>query len=336
MPVWVDVWGAVCVAGAIWYHRYRRRNSPTGLLGSFVSLLAGLLIVYYALAPLQIWSRYLGISAAFGNLSLVGVSRYSFTGGLPLLFIAVVPPVGATESERTARVAVVALAVVESLIAYPVSGSQVSWASVLIVPAGMLCLHDGVRQLRPALAVTRHGGRRAAVSLVTSVAVLAGIAWLAWVFLGNLSDSARAYNADKPSTLPGSEMIRIPTAENETLTSLSQAIHERCSTFVTLPGMNSLYFWAEETPPTWFNATDWMNLFDYSQQEEIVRDLDRQNPSRLCVVDNPSLIYFWDFYADGPEPQRPLVRLIGRFEQQNGPPKVIDGFRLFVSHGRAQ
>jgi hypothetical protein len=335
MPVWVDVWGAVCIAVAIWYRRYRRRNSPIGLLGSCVSLFAGLLIVYYALAPLQVWSRYLGISATFGNLSLVGVSRYSFTGGLPLLFVAVIPPVGATESERTARVAVVALAVVESLIGYPVAGSQVSWASLLIVPAGMLCLHDGVRQLRPALALARRRGHRAAVSLATSVAVLAGTAWLVWVFLGNLSDSARAYNADTPSTLPGSGMIRIPAAENETLESLSQAIHARCSTFVTLPGMNSLYFWAQETPPTWFNATDWMNLFESSQQEEIVHDIDQQKPSRFCVVDNPDLLYFWDFYAAGPEPQAPFVRLIEQFESENGAPKVIDGFRLFVAHGSA-
>ena len=144
LPVWVELWGAACLVGAIWYRRYRHRSSCVGLGHACAHLIVGALVLYCALDQAQIRNP--------------GTFAVNFIIALPPLFFVAIPPHGATESERIARVGVVALAVLESLLAYPVAASQTFWAALLIVPAGVLCLHDGVRQLRPALAATRRTG----------------------------------------------------------------------------------------------------------------------------------------------------------------------------------
>ena len=69
----VEVWGVVCLAGAVLYRRYRNRNSPLGVVDSCVHVVVGLLILYFALQQAQV---------AFS---------VSFAWALPLLFFAAVP-----------------------------------------------------------------------------------------------------------------------------------------------------------------------------------------------------------------------------------------------------
>jgi len=311
---WVDVWGAVCLAGALLNRRYRRYNATAGLVDTCVHMAAGSLILYCAITQGQ------------ANPPFV----VSFTVALPLLFFAAIPPVGASDSERIARVAAASLAVLEGLLAYPVAGAQVKWCSLLSVPAGMLCLHDGVRQLRPALAAARYHYRRITAALLASVLLFGGLAWLVWVFVGNVSLETSSYRANTPVTLLGSDMIRLPAGQARTLESLSQAIRTNCSTFVAVPALDSLYFWTDENPPAnWFNV--WFYTLDRPLQKQIVHNLEGRAASRFCVVDNP---YWASFWAQGHVlPQLPLARLAERFRRENGPPMLFDGYQLFVSHG---
>ncbi len=318
LPWGVVGWGAACLAGAVLYRRYRNQSSPPGLLDAWVHVAVGLVILYIAVAQGQIHSPI----------------SISFTVALPLLFFTAVPPVGATESERVARVAVVALAVLEGLLAYPVDGAQGLWSSVLIVPPGLFCLHDGMRQLSPGLVMARRHGRRVATGLLASVVLVGGLGWLGWVFGGNLSWEANGYHADSPVTLAGSNMIRLPAGQIFNLEFLSAAIRAQCSTFVTVPAMNSLYFWTGESPP----ATNWTNTwFDTSDgplQKQVLNRIKGQDGSRFCVVDNPKWTYFW--YQGHVIPQLPLARLVERFRREHGPPEPFGGYYdLFVSHGSA-
>ena len=171
---------------------------------------------------------------------------------------------------------------------------------------------------------------RIAIGLTAWAVVLAGLGWLGWVFEGIWSFEAGAYYSHGRVTLPGSHMIRLPTTQSQPLELLSKVVRAHCSTFVTLPGMNSLYFWTEESPPTWFNATTWSYLLDSSQQEQVVHRIEGKARSRFCVIDNPANLSFW---AQSPPPQRPLLRLVQQFERDNGPPKLFGGYRLFVSSG---
>ena len=157
VPTWEVVWAAICLAGALLYRRYRNRKYALGVADSLAHIAVGLLMLY--------------ITVGEANLT----SKFDFSGqfvvALPLLFFSAVPRTEATESERIARLALVALAVLEGLIAYPVAGAQIAWSSMLIVAVGVLCLHDGLRSLHPSPWLARHSSRRLATGLVTSIVI---------------------------------------------------------------------------------------------------------------------------------------------------------------------
>jgi hypothetical protein len=311
LPPRVEIWAAACFAGSCWYRWYRRRNPAGVAMNASVRIFVGLFILYCALAQGEIRSSL--------------VASTSFTYALPLLFVVAIPKGGATEGEQLARVALAAIAVLEGLLAYPVAGAQVRWASLLIVPAGVLCLHDGLRELRP-FAERR---RRWSAARLGSIAVVVGICWLAWVFLVDLSGGMRAYSGNSASKLPGSGLMHINDWQSEQLESLSRAIRENCSTFLTLPGMNSLYFWAEKEPPTSFNTNSWFYLSDTSEQAHVVRRVERLDPSRLCVVDSPRALFVWT--RNRPLPNRPLVRFIQKFEREATSIRHFGYYRLFMT-----
>jgi hypothetical protein len=77
-------------------------------------------------------------------------------------------------------------------------------------------------------------------------------------------------------------------------------------TFLTLPGLGSLYFWAQKDPPTGYNVPGWMTLFDDPCQEQIWAAANR-HPGLMVVRCARAA----DFWARGqPIGQRPLVRHI--------------------------
>jgi hypothetical protein len=320
LPMWVEVWGACCLAGAVWYRRHRSRKAPAGLVDACAHVAAGLFIIYCALQEAQ-------LSVLPSQLSFTN----TFALALPLLFLGAIPRIGASESERIARVVVVALAMLEGLLAYPVAGAQIRWSSLLIVPVGMFCLFDGVRQFRPAIAIPHRRGLRFATDVPIWLVTLAGLAWLASVFVRDLSAEARAYHAETPLTMPGSNMIHLPTTQAQALELVSHAIHTQCSTFLTLPAMDSLYFWSgESAPPNWFNV--WFYTGDASQQRQIVHRIERQDRSRFCVVENTYWLSFWKGHV---VPQLPMARLVETFRRQNSPPELVDGYQIFKTHRAA-
>jgi hypothetical protein len=58
-----------------------------------------------------------------------------------------------------------------------------------------------------------------------------------------------------------------------------------------MPGLDSLYFWAEEEPPTCINVPNWMELLTPAQQSKLVADL--QNADDLCVICWNIDVKFW-------------------------------------------
>ncbi len=309
VPAWTEVWGAGCLAGAFFYRRYRSRKSPTGLVDAWVHVAVGLLILYCAFQEMQL---------AFTNTFIVA---------MPLLFLAAIPPDGATDSQRIARVALVALAVLEGLLAYPVAGAQVRWSTLLMVPAGMLCLHDGVGQLRLSVGMANRRVRRVFTSVVASAALLAGLGWFISVFVDDLSIETNVFRTNTPLALPGSGRIRLPASQAQTLVSLSHAIRTQCSLFVTLPAMNSLYFWTEEETPTHWTNT-WFYTRNTADQAEVLQRIEGADRSRFCVVDNPTWLSFW--YQGHVLPQLPLARAVEKYRREHSPPQMFDDYRLYA------
>jgi hypothetical protein len=155
---------------------------------------------------------------------------------------------------------------------------------------------------------------------------------LASVWSSDLSAESNSYYANSPVNLPGSTMIRLPSAQARIFESFSHAIRTQCSSFLAVPAMNSFYFWTGESLPTdWFNV--WFYTGDAALQKQIAHHIESQGGSRFCVVDSPMWSAFW---AQGHAlPQLPLARFVERFRREHGPPQVFSDYRLFVSHGAA-
>jgi hypothetical protein len=223
---------------------------------------------------------------------------------LPLVWVAALAPRDDFDSptDRYARLLLPALAVMESLQAYPVAGTQLSIASLALVPVGAITLNDGVRQLR-AWAAGR--GRPRSIRTANFVAPAALIVNLAaftlWAF-----PAAANYEAGRLLALPGAEWLRLPPKQQVALRSLSASIGQDCTSFITMPGMPSLYIWTDQEAPARLYDSEWIYFLDAAQQQSIVDEI-RSRPG-MCVVRNQAVVEFW---AEGrPVPSRPLVSFI--------------------------
>ncbi|TME03259.1 MAG: hypothetical protein E6I71_10545 [Chloroflexi bacterium] len=212
-----------------------------------------------------------------------------FLLGLPLAWIATQGP--PDEPAQYHRLLLPALAVMESLQAYPVAGTQLSMGALLMVPVGATVLNDGINGLR-----SRGSARFAPAALI--------LAAVALVLQGFLATSQFA--AATPLGLPGAESVRMQPQQAAQLRALVTAIDRDCSSFITFPGMNSFYVWTGQTPPTNLRYGVWWLIPDAVDQQAIVRRLSTR--SRLCVVKNQAIIDFW---AQGrPVPRQPVVDFI--------------------------
>ena len=223
---------------------------------------------------------------------------------LPLAWLAALDPrpesKGPTDSY--VRLLLPALAVIESVQAYPIAGTQLSMAALLFVPVGAITINDGILQVREWIG---DGSRRALLRLATWAAPAALIANLAFYQLFAFL-AFSGYASTERIALRGAESVRVAPERAAALRSLVAAINEECSTFITLPGMPSFYLWTGQQPPVQLYAGVWMYSLDSAQQGKIVDELD--GLPRLCVVRNQAVVDFW---AEGrPVPRRPLVEYI--------------------------
>jgi hypothetical protein len=192
-----------------------------------------------------------------------------------------------------------------------VAGSQVNWATFLLVPVGAL----SIGMAWPV------AGR---VATAAQVAVAFVVVLIAKVSFGGVIEPlnvARAtYRANVPFALRGADRLRVEPSTVETFRGLTDGIKAHCSAFLTLPGMNSLYLLSGQRPPTGMNATAWMYLFDEPTQQRVVDQV--ANQDRLCVVRNDELLTVWS--QGRPIPERPLYRFITKDVEP------IDSYGSFV------
>jgi hypothetical protein len=225
-----------------------------------------------------------------------------FLLSLPLAWIATQAPLEhADPTDGYARTLLPVLAVLESLQAYPVAGTQLSLAALMLVPVGAITFGDGIRQLSAA----GREASRSAFWLATWAAPAALLVNLAALQLFGFL-SVAAYTNAVPLGLPGAESVRVPAQRGADLRAMVAAIDSQCTSFITYPGMTSLYLWSGQSPPVPLYAGVWMFVSDSPAQQSIVDQLTGRQ--RLCVVKNQSVIDFW---AEGRQvPNRPLVQFI--------------------------
>lgn len=303
----VDIWDGLVLA-------------PLGFPGLFTfpinlnagsDLFAGL--GFAAAIAVSVWHRIPGspdrtaglvrvVAGLVTWLSMILLPAPTFVFALPLAWVAARAPGGdgGDPVGGYARVLLPALAVLESLQAYPIAGSQLSMASLGLVPVGAIILGDGIRQLRAASVAP--GGMVNAVGPVAAAALLINVV----AFLALALTVTAAFVTGTPLGLPGAESVRLQAQPAGHLRQLVAAVDRDCSSFITFPGMNSLYLWTAEGPPTPVHIEQWWLVLDANQQQALVQQL--AGKPRLCVIKNQHVIDMW---AQGrPIPRLPLVDFI--------------------------
>jgi hypothetical protein len=191
-----------------------------------------------------------------------------------------------------ARMLLATAAVLQTLYAFPVAGSQTYFLRVLLILVAAISLFDGLRSLtRPArlAPMVRRFARPAAA------ATLAGVA-LAYPVLAYRA--SRLYASLTPLEMPGAERIHAEREEAEDYQWLVARLRQNCDTFVGLPGIPSLYFWTGKPmpgpahgPPGPLSMDAWMLTHSPGEQQAIADDLSRY--PNACAVYTPGGLAFW-------------------------------------------
>jgi len=202
----------------------------------------------------------------------------------PLLWVLILPVRGEAGAAAFGRQVLATTAVLQSLQAYPVAGSQVAFASFLMVAALFVLVGDAFRDLDGWL------GRRRLVSASCQAAVAAGTFWLYRPLL-DLEPWRALFAIRYELRLPGAELLRVPPDNVAEYQWLTANISARCGSLLTMPGLYSLNAWSRVGPPSGRNVTAWTTLLTDSEQAEVWRSVDRA--PQPCAVANPALARNW-------------------------------------------
>jgi hypothetical protein len=179
-------------------------------------------------------------------------------------------------------------------------------ATFLLVLAYGVCLSDALTALSKFPSARR---QLLALSPGTRCLAppLAGVALLfvftnAWCRLPQVCDD---YARLRPLNLPGSARVRMDDESVDMYRALTAYLTAESDAFVTYPGINSLYLWTGQHPPTQLNSTGWGQL-SHAQQERILGSLAHATRPRIAVVE--AMMAGWNSPAY--DPIRPLVRFV--------------------------
>ena len=284
--IWI-AWALIGLAAALFSARAIRHGNQglPALLRLFQFLFGGAALLIALIAP-----------------------RYLIGFVTPFCWLLLFPPENAPRPQTHARMLLAAAAVLQTLYAYPLAGSQTYFLRVLLIVAAAVSLLDGWHALpRPArfAAMTPVFARLAAATTLAAVALAyTAVAYRATKF----------YHSLTPLDLPGAERIHLDKEEAEDYQWLVARLRQNCDTFVGMPGIPSLYFWTGKPlpgpahkPPGPLNLDAWVLTYSDDEQQAIVDDLSRHPDA--CAVYHPSGFDVWTqgkFDARG----RPLVNYI--------------------------
>ncbi|EHB49712.1 hypothetical protein MycrhDRAFT_5099 [Mycolicibacterium rhodesiae JS60] len=281
LPGWTFLIDVLALLGAIiyWYIS-RRRESRTVAVG-WIYLFAA-------------FTFFIGLAMA---VSVTAPIPYSPVGLAPLAWLALIRQPGHTgDAAAFACLLLPPLAVLQTLHAYPVAGSQLSWAGLLLLPTWALCSANGIRW---ALASGgQQNSRLLSIRIGAVTAIIAAIAMMTIQTKHTFDRFRSAHEGSVPLALRGAEAIRVDPKLAADLRATVDAIERNCDTFVERPGMASFYLWTSQMPPTGYDPTSWWVAYDSATQQAVAQTIRRL--SRVCLLENESLVKFWTPTASSP------------------------------------
>ena len=226
---------------------------------------------------------------------------------LPFLWLALLPPSADDLPARDyfARLVMVCVAALQPLQAYPVSGSQLSFGTFVMVPLAGVCIGDALQWSRTT-AANREVWPQALAALLLVGAVLTCGRMLGVV--------ARRYQTGVSLGFPGAQRVRLPERQVAVYRLLVATLRDDCDTFLATTGSNSLYLWTGKEPPNRLVLGDFIDFFSPDEQHFMVRSV-LEHPNGF-IVRHPG------FFGPSPttafghdvEQQFQVWRRIGSFE----------------------
>jgi hypothetical protein len=270
LPSSTLAWNLIGIGGATLWTIYRLSvRRPEVAIEGGVRLLVGAFI----------WLTLLGGLHIPGLLDLTPLNQ-PLALPLSLAWVVAAPRGSAAGFENLdfSRALVPAIAILQSLHAFPVAGSQQAFAAVFLVPVGAICISDGLLQL---------GLEPVRRQLAGGLLLLGiGVSWLPATW----HQTRAAYASSVPLGLPGASLVRVPADQALLLQTVTQTLRDNCDTFISVPGLDSFYIFGPFRPPA--PPTRWIWLAnDWPHETAVVAA--SNHIKRLCVIENDSLTTLW-------------------------------------------
>jgi hypothetical protein len=181
-----------------------------------------------------------GARLLFGAYTLLGAELSS----LAFVWLILLPPPRGERSwtQQVPRLILAWLAVLEPLQVFPVAGGQVFVGTQPLALLGLVCCGDGAAWLSSLLPTDIAHRLRTATAMVVLLATIA-------LARADVAPWRIVWDAERPLDLPGSTRLRLPSPDTESIRALTALLRTECARFIVLPGVQSLYFWAQEPPP---------------------------------------------------------------------------------------
>jgi hypothetical protein len=278
VPIIVTVAGALV---ALALARYKAGQDPDDALGARINRLSPTLL-NALLAFAALWVIGLAIGPTPAN-----VPGPEFVAWLPaisllgaLAFIADIPP-------RTRLVLrfLIPLAILQSLHAYPVAGSQRAWGAAAVFAPCAIALAAGAN----GLSLWRDARVSVQTLVIGALCVVFTLGMALWPI-----EIWRDYRRATPLGLTGARAVRIDKPQALALRQLTEGVKKNCDTFYSAPGLDSLYVFTGLTPPTGL-LSNHAGVLTTDEQKEVASQLAalQAQHKRVCIVRDMNQFRQW-------------------------------------------
>ncbi len=208
-------------------------------------------------------------------------------------------PENGSESDAFARTLLCVVTVLQTLIAYPIAGSQRSFILVLPIILVMICLGDFLQWQLKRLPIIPPFFVRA-VTPVLLICVAAS-------YVAIINSERKDYGSLPSLQLPGAGRIHLQQRQAQDYRWLVRNLDDHCDVFVGLPELPSLHLWTGKDPLAGLEVDNWM--LTASNEQQIAASAALSEHPNACAIRNPGLVDFWTRTNQNTDPP-PLARYL--------------------------
>ncbi|MGH9562033.1 MAG: hypothetical protein ACRD3S_11325, partial [Terracidiphilus sp.] len=176
------------------------------------------------------------------------------------------------------------VAIVQTLYAYPIAGSQAIFIQIPLVFISILCAWDFARsQMHRMRLLSRDILQGASVAALLCAVLMYGFMFRVW---------RGQYRSLTALNLPGAYRIHVPETQRRDYVWLTENVDKNCDAFIGMPELPSLHIWTAKDPVGDLDMNNWMLFYSDKKQENAAQDLSRF--PKACEIYNPDLVAFWN------------------------------------------